>query len=292
MTKTTDPVALAEWVVIGRREDLRPGRPWRTRVLGQPIECQRLADGALRAVEIDADGRHGAPLQARERYGHVWVTFSGNPRLLLEIAEFDEHPPRRYLGWGGVKVRTSPQRLVENFLDMGHFAFVHTDVLGAEPHTEIRDYQVETRQALGEVWATRCLAYQPKASSAAGGGRDVEYIYRTSGPFVVLLYKTAERPGTFDNLGMLVQPMEEDHCCVWGYTLLLEGETADTDALHFQQSIFQQDRLILEHQTPRRIPLHDASETPARADAAAIAYRRWMREAGMRFGIQPKAAEA
>ena len=27
----------------------------------------------------------------------------------------------------------------------------------------------------------------------------------------------------------------------------------------------------------------------ARADAAAIASRRWMREAGMRFGIQPPA---
>lgn len=289
MTKTTDPVALAEWVVIGRREDLQVGQPWHTKVLGQSIECKRSADGSVQAVEVNADGERGVPLQVSERYGHVWVSFSDKPRAMVEIVEFDEDPPRRYVAWGGVKVRTSPQRLVENFLDMGHFAFVHTDVLGAEPHTEIRDYQVETREAVSEVWATRCLAFQPKASSAAGEGRDVEYIYRTSGPFIALLYKTAERPGTLDNLGLLVQPMEEDHCCVWGYTLLLENQTSNTDALHFQQSIFQQDRLILEHQTPRRIPLYDTSETPARADAAAIAYRRWMREAGMRFGIQPPA---
>ena len=289
MTKTTDPVALAEWIVIGRREDITPRRPCRTQVLGQTIACLRAANGALQAHEVDASGEPSRPISVRERYGHVWVALADHARPMIEIAEFDE-AHRRYVGWGGVMVRTSPQRLVENFLDMSHFAFVHTDLLGTEPHTEIRDYKVETRKDVAEVWATRCLVYQPKASTAADTGRDVEYVYRTSGPFVVLLYKTAEQPGTFDNIGMLVQPMDEEHCRVFGYTLLLEQGTRDVDALHFQQTIFLQDRLILEQQTPRRIPLHDASETPARADAAAIAYRRWLKDSGMQFGIEPKAA--
>jgi phenylpropionate dioxygenase-like ring-hydroxylating dioxygenase large terminal subunit len=287
MTKTTDPVALREWTVIGRDADTLPGTTMRTRLLGQAITCTRDIDGTLHAQETDAHGAPAATVNVRERYGHVWATFSDTPRPMIEIPEFDD-PARRRLLWGGVMVRTCPQRLIENFLDMGHFAYVHTDLLGSEPHTEIETYKVETRQDVAEIWATECRVYQPKASKAAAEGRDVEYIYRTSGPFVVVLYKTAEQPGTFDNMGMLVQPMDEDHCRVFGYTLLLEQESPLVDALHFQQTIFLQDRLILEQQMPRKIPLHDTSEIPTRADAAAMAYRRWLREVGMQFGIQPK----
>lgn len=287
MSKTNDPVALREWIVIAQQEHVRPGQPCRTLVLGQPIECSRGNDGSLLAFELeDGCASPGRAIQVRERYGHVWVALSDEPRPMIEIPEFDD-PRRRYLGWGGVMVRTSPQRLVENFLDMGHFAFVHTNLLGSEPHTQVKDYKVELRADVAEVWATQCVAFQPKASKAADEGRDVEYTYRTCGPFVVVLYKTAEQPGMFDTMGMLVQPMGEEHCRVFGYTLLLESETPFVDALHFQQTIFLQDRLILEQQTPARIPLYDNSETPARVDAAAIMYRRWLKSQGMRFGIQP-----
>ncbi|WP_034295852.1 aromatic ring-hydroxylating dioxygenase subunit alpha [Herbaspirillum sp. RV1423] len=286
MSKTTDPIALREWIVIGAITDVPQGVPYRTRLLGQEIVCLRHGD-AFQVHEVDGDLTSQRQVQVRTRYGHVWVCLSDEARPMIEVAEFVD-PRRRMITWGGVYVRTSPQRLVENFLDMGHFPFVHTGILGAEPVTEIRDYKVEVRAEDAEVWATECMFYQPRASMAADAGRDTAYIYRTSGPFVAVLYKTAEEEGAVDNIGMLVQPLDEEHCRVFGYTLLLEEDTSDTEALHFQQTVFLQDRLILEQQTPRRIPLYEKNEIPARADAASVGYRRWLRAVGMQFGVLPQ----
>ena len=35
-------------------------------------------------------------------------------------------------------------RIIENFLDVGHFPFVHAGFLGDPSHTEVGDYEVET----------------------------------------------------------------------------------------------------------------------------------------------------
>ena len=66
---------------------------------------------------------------------------SAPTRDLFPIPEFAE-PDRRNL-CAGVGVYVSAPRVIENFLDMGHFPYVHTDILGDEPHTEVKDYDVE-----------------------------------------------------------------------------------------------------------------------------------------------------
>ncbi len=90
----------------------------------------------------------------------------------------------------GSRVRTSGLRIVENFLDMAHFPFVHTDILGAEPHTEVAQYATEIRRDVDEVWATNCRFFQPQAAASATEGIVTEYQYRVASPFVTVLYKT------------------------------------------------------------------------------------------------------
>lgn len=296
MPLTDDPVALREWVAIGRRDDFPPppsgsapggrGRVLRTRLLGGELIAYRDAQGRVQAGPPAADGTLARGLAVRERYGHVWTTWSDDPRPMIEMPEFDE-PDRRLVAAGAVTVRTSAQRLVENFLDMGHFPYVHTGILGDEPGTEVKPYEVETIRELAEVHARRCRFFQPQAAKSAQGGIEVEYHYRTSGPFVVMLYKTSPpAPGRQDLIGLFLQPMEEDHCEVHSFVLVIDPDTPDVDLLHFQQVIFLQDRLIVEQQVPRRLPLWQDTEMPTRADASASAYRRWMREVGMRFGCE------
>jgi phenylpropionate dioxygenase-like ring-hydroxylating dioxygenase large terminal subunit len=45
-----------------------------------------------------------------------------------------------------------------------------------------------------------------------------------------------------------------------------------------------QDRIILENQRPVLLPLEPRLETPTRADASSIAYRRWLKEKGLTYG--------
>jgi phenylpropionate dioxygenase-like ring-hydroxylating dioxygenase large terminal subunit len=176
-------------------------------------------------------------------------------------------------------------RVVENFLDMAHFPFVHTDYLGKVPRTEVAEYKVRIEPGTDEIWATDCRFWQPKSSSAHTAGSEVLYKYRVMQPFSAMLYKSSHREGELDAIGLFVQPVDEDH--VIAHTLLAYFDDTSTDAqlIAFQHTIFGQDKPILENHALRRMPLESRLETPTRADAMSVAYRRWLRTRGMRFGV-------
>ena len=67
---------------------------------------------------------------------------------------------------------------------MGHFPFVHDGILGAEPRTEVVDYNVAV-DGNNEIWATECQFWQPAASATATGGQMVDYVYRIMQPYSI-----------------------------------------------------------------------------------------------------------
>lgn len=249
-------------------------------LLGQKITVYGAETGAPR---VESDGRN---LPVVERFGHLWTTLGAPNKDLFTIPEAD-HPDRTRVDVGVVRVKCSPLRAVENFLDVAHFPFVHTDILGAESHPEVSEYKVEIRDDVDEVWATKVEFFQPQAAKSAGGGITTEYMYRVPAPTCSILYKTCPpRPDEWDVIALFVQPLTEDLCDVWPWMALFDDESAMTDLIHFQQLIFLQDRSILENQIPKRLPLDPAMETPTRADLTSIAYRRWLKRHNYTFGAQ------
>jgi phenylpropionate dioxygenase-like ring-hydroxylating dioxygenase large terminal subunit len=65
---------------------------------------------------------------------------------------------------------------------------------------------------------------------------------------------------------------------------LVDDRSTQTELLRFEQVIFLQDRIVVENQRPLRLPLEPRAEVPTRADSSSIAYRRWLKEKGLRFG--------
>jgi phenylpropionate dioxygenase-like ring-hydroxylating dioxygenase large terminal subunit len=282
MTRTNDPVALDAWYAIATLSEIAQ-RPVRTRLLGQDIVYRRQPDGDLSVHEIDADGRLGMPLPIQERYECLWTTL-GAPRHDIFRLEEAEESDRRVVICGWVKMRTSGLRLVENFLDMAHFPYIHTNVLGAEPHTEVPRYASEIRRDVDEVWATNCQFYQPQIVANGPGGM-VQLTYRVPSPFVVMLYRVCpSSPNRLDTIAMFVQPIEEDICRAQPVMYLVDDHAAHIDLLKFEQIIFLQDRIIVENQRPLLLPLEPRSETPTRADLSSVTYRRWLKEKGLRYG--------
>ncbi|OLP57549.1 (2Fe-2S)-binding protein [Rhizobium rhizosphaerae] len=269
-----------EWYPVGLLSQLLPeGRE--TLLMGETIRVSLGADGRAKVATTA-----GHPLPVTERYGHVWSSLGQPARPLFDIPEA-EHPGRRLVDVGVVRVRCSPLRAVENFLDIAHFPFVHTDILGAEPHTEVESYKVEIREEADEVWATQVKFYQPQAAKSASGGITTEYMYRVPAPTCSVLYKTCPpRPGEWDVITLFVQPLTEELCDVWPWMALYDDDTPMTDLIHFQQMIFLQDRSILENQIPRRLPLDPGMEIPTRADLTSVAYRRWLKRHGFTYGAQ------
>ena len=281
MTKTNDPVALDEWYAIATSRDITE-RPIRTRLLGQPIAYWCGPEGPI-VCETDADGRLGKLLPNRQRYECLWTTLGAPRRDIFHLEEAEERD-RRVVVCGWVKMRTSGLRLVENFLDMAHFPYIHTNVLGAEPHTEVPRYASEIRRDVDEVWATNCQFYQPQIVTNGPGGM-VQLTYRVPSPFVVMLYRVCpSSPSRLDVITMFVQPMEEDICRAQPVMYLVDDRAAHIDLLKFEQVIFLQDRIIVENQRPLLLPLEPRSEIPTRADLSSVVYRRWLKEKGLRYG--------
>ncbi|TNC51620.1 aromatic ring-hydroxylating dioxygenase subunit alpha [Rubellimicrobium rubrum] len=281
---TLPAAAIDEWYPVAMAPD-RPLRPdQETTLLGERVRV--LLDGQEPRVEAN-DGRN---LPVIVRHGHVWTSLGAPKHDLFAIPE-GEQPGRRLVECGAIRVRCSPLRAVENFLDIAHFPFVHTDILGSEPHTEVNRYEVRIREEVDEVWATKVTFYQPQAAKSAQGGITTEYMYRVPHPTCSVLYKTCPpRPGEWDIITLFVQPLEEDLCQVWPWMALFDDQTPQADLIQFQQMIFLQDRSILENQIPRLLPLDPGMEMPTRADLTSVAYRRWLKKRGYHYGAQLVAA--
>lgn len=276
----TAQAMLNEWYPVGLLSQL-DGTGRETVLMGEPITVALDAAGKPQAT-----GGNRRALPALARYGHVWTSLGHPEKDLFAIPEAGQ-PGRRLVDVGVVRVRCSPLRAVENFLDIAHFPFVHTDILGSEPHTEVENYHVEIREDADEVWATQVKFYQPQAAKSAAGGITTEYMYRVPAPTACVLYKTCPaRPGEWDVITLFVQPLGENLCDVWPWMALFDDVTSMTDLIHFQQTIFLQDRSILENQIPHLLPLDPGMEIPTRADLTSVAYRRWLKRRGYTYGAQ------
>lgn len=275
---TISNVTLNDWYAVAiANSDITPART-DLQLLGETYRLHREGE------TFRATGPDGAERACQVRYGHVWLCPGTPGRDLFGIPEADQ-PGRRLVDCGVVRVECSPLRAIENFLDIAHFPFIHTDILGAEPHTEVERYEVDISEDDDEIWATKVRFFQPKAASTSTDGVMADYKYRVPAPMVAVLYKTSPpRPGEWDVIAIFVQPLDEDTCNVWPWMALYDDDNAQASLIQFQQVIFLQDRSILENQIPRRLPLDPRMEVPTRADMTSIAYRRWLKKRGALYG--------
>lgn len=272
-----DPVLLDQWHPVAALSELASG-PVRTILLGAPI-----------TITLDETGLHltppGPAITAHLHY--AWVCLGTPPATLFDIPELAE-PDRRSVHAGSFGVRTSAPRAIENFLDLGHFPYVHTDLLGAEPNTEVAAYHVALEENGQELVARDCRFFQPRSSANATEGFMVEYVYRVPHPYCAVLYKLnpldrARR----DVIGLFCQPIGQAQVRAHMLVSLLDSTSTDAELIGFQQMIFAQDQPILESQVPARLPLAPAAEIAVRADASSLAYRRFLTAMGLRYGVIP-----
>ncbi|AMS40609.1 aromatic ring-hydroxylating dioxygenase subunit alpha [Aminobacter sp. NyZ550] len=300
MTKTrcTDQVILDLWHPLAALSEVAAGVVVDTVLLEERLSFAIDGEGNAAVWRDRADLAEGSPvdiavisgkLPLKLAYGYIWTSLGNPPADLFPIPEFDE-VDRRKLNAATFGVNVSAPRAIENFLDMGHFPYVHTDILGAEPHTEVKEYDVEISVDRDEILATRCRFFQPMASTASDGGADVDYIYRVPHPYCSVLYKSSPLDESrLDVIAVFLQPIDQEHVRAHMLLCVLDEDNEDKVIKRFQQTIFGQDKPILENQFPKRLPLDPRAETPIRADKSAIAYRRWLSQKGVTYGVIPAA---
>lgn len=260
------------------------------RVCGGQIECPYHGwrfDGAGRCVHIPAlpefapPATHGLTmLGLTEAHGLLWL--QPEPDAPLPRFDGEADAKLRKLTVGPYDVAASAPRIVENFLDLAHFGFVHEGWLGDRAHVALQAYRVEPTPT-GFV-ATGCRAWQPQSNRLSTEGSWVDYRYELTAPYTAVLTKLPEQQGGYrDEIALFVCPVDEERSRVWFRMALTDHHSSDEQIRAFQHTIFTQDQPVLESQRPARLPL-TGGEVHGAADRSSAAYRRFLLEAGITFG--------
>lgn len=243
-------------------------------------------DHSGQCVHIPAQPGQPAPAKARvtaylvaEKYGLVWVCLGEPRRGVPEFTEWDDAGFRK-IAAGPYLFRAHAPRVIENFLDVGHFPFVHAGFLGDPAHTEIANYEVES-DADGIV-AKDIRVWQPDPDGTGQAG-EVKYTYKALRPLTAYFLKSQQEQ-RFAILNC-VTPVAERESVSWMVMAInYAHETPEEELRRFQDTIAGQDIPIVESQRPELLPLDLQAELHLRSDRTAIAYRKWLAKLGLKYG--------
>lgn len=236
---------------------------------------------------VPSPSQRACTYETREAYGLLWVQLvRGVQEVPQFAAELDAR--LRKVNCGPYIVSASAPRIVENFLDLSHFAFVHEGWLGTREAVSVPHYDVTPTRT--GVLATGCKAVQPRSSVHATGNAMVEYTYEVVSPYAAVLTKVPEAGTTAvadlrESIALFVCPVTPETSAVWIRMAMNDFESPDQTLIDFQNTIFGQDQPILESQRPKRLPLHAGAEQHCAADRMSVAYRRFLLESGITFGV-------
>ncbi|MFN8025735.1 MAG: aromatic ring-hydroxylating dioxygenase subunit alpha [Acidimicrobiia bacterium] len=244
------------------------------------------ADGACSEIpsqtasdKVPPRARATAPWGVTERAGLVFLAPEEPVAELpdLSIADDDSflhgilEAPRARAGAGLV---------IDNFIDMAHFPYVHAATIGTEDETAFDDLEITrdgfTMTAVGE----HPFPNHEDPGVAQGlrpllQRRRLTYEYRA--PFLTTLTIEYVEAGGVNVLNFFVQPEDEQTCRV--YTLLhrndLDGDTHRlAEAVAFESKILDEDIGLQERFVDLTLPVDPTVEVHVRADRPSLEYRR------------------
>lgn len=264
---------------LGRVDDGRlecPYHGWRFEGSGRCVKVPAVPDF------VPPAGHMVRAHAVAEAAGLVWVRLeAGTERPPAVDGEAD--PRLRKLTVGSYDVAASAPRIVENFLDLSHFGFVHEGWLGDRAHTAQAGYEVASTP--DGLVATGCRAWQPQSNRLSTEGSEVSYTYAVKAPYTAALTKLPQaQDGYRDVIHLFVCPVEPERSRVWFRLAVTDFDSSDEELRAFQHTIFTQDQPVLESQRPKRLPLA-GGELHSAADRLSAAYRRYLREQGITFGV-------
>ncbi|RUT24720.1 (2Fe-2S)-binding protein [Asaia sp. W19] len=225
---------------------------------------------------------HLKTFPARERYGLIWTCLAGEtPHDVPEMPHWDE-PAYQQITCPSIDIAGFAGRQVEGFLDVAHFAFVHTDTF-ADPENPVVPPYMPRRTAEGfEVEYRSTVGNYPiGVEGRAPAGFEWLRHFRTSLPF------TATLEIHFPDAGRLVimnaaSPVSARKTRMFAPICRNFDKDIPVEAVYeFNRRVFEEDRVLVEAQKPECLPLDPTLEAHVMADRSSIAYRKGLRDLGL-----------
>ncbi|WP_141603509.1 aromatic ring-hydroxylating oxygenase subunit alpha [Terrilactibacillus laevilacticus] len=222
-----------------------------------------------------------------ERYGLVWVKLNKEETMASTLPEYEEFddPSFKTVYANPHIINAAAPRVVENFLDVSHLAFVHEGSLGDSDHAEIPDYKVHWKD---NRYVSDVI---PVYADPDGTGKwsILNYTFEILRPLLARLKKVNEETNEIFSMLFAVQPQAERKSKIFALVSRnYDLETPDQYYIDFQQLIIDQDTAVVESQRPEELPLELQAELHLPPDRVSIAYRRWLSELGVTYGSEVK----
>ena len=201
----------------------------------------------------------------------------------MPIPEFPEFadPTYRTIKIPSYDWACSAARRVENFVDFSHFPWVHEGILGDRARPEIPDHEVVRNETMLRFKLGIEEPANPlKADVADGKVQREPSSYTLSMPFTVHLDQPLPDERHFV-LFLATSPVDakQTRSFTWNARNYQLDPSEDQGFIEFQQTILEQDRVVVESQRPEELPIDLTQELHIRGvDRVSIDYRRWLAE--------------
>lgn len=215
--------------------------------------------------------------QCKEEYGLIWVCIGNEPKQFINYEDFGL-PRTKTIVYGPYEVKANAPRVMENFLDVAHLMFVHEGILGDPNYSEIKDFDVHFMD--GKLVTDKISIFQP-----IGIMDYTEYVYTVTSPVVARIDKFF--PNTENHSSLMIFTLQESEEKTKVYMLSTRNYDLNkrtSDSIEQQNYIFSQDLPIVENQKPELLPLDLQAELHLKSDRLSIAYRKWLKELGVKVG--------
>lgn len=284
--RTKNKIVVARDLCVHRGVPLSMG--W---VEGEEIVCpyhgfRYTTDGKCTVIPAHPDAKISPRLCMKvypvvENFGLVWTSITGEINNLPSFSAWDDSSFQQIV-CPSFDINGSSGRQVEGFLDVAHFAWVHTESFADRNNAIVPRYQVDTKEYGLQVVYLSSVSNYPKAFQHRNPeGFEWLRVFDVYPPF------TATLKVYFPNGGELwimnaASPISARETRLFApIARNFDKESPIEDVYAFNLQIFMEDREMVENQKPEDLPLDLQMEAHINADKTSIAYRKLLKQIGL-----------
>ena len=221
-----------------------------------------------------------APFEVRETYGLIWVcpgTPVGEPPVIAQESD----PAFRRINTGVELWKCSATRMVDNFMDVSHFPWVHVGTFGAGQALEVPKIELSQLDADFFGYAYEVDVNNPEeAHSMSGSDADVLHRHMSTGfhlPFDVrstILYEDG-----LEHILLLCSTPVDDETALFTFVIWRNDDHSldPEETISFDRAIGAEDKRMLE-QVPGVLPLGRTDLISVQSDKPSVEWRRQFAE--------------
>lgn len=231
---------------------------------------------------IPARADCGAAAGVAEHLGLIWIAPEEPMVALPTVPEHDDPAfvvcPLPVSTW-----HASAAQMTDNFLDLGHIAFLHLATFGDVDDRHIGDYEVERD---GDSFSVRYRHTTKALADSYEAGDDFRTVERESfwiytPPHHVYLRLSYPDEDAVLSISFCHQPVDAEHTrlfCTDYRNDITDDPGSIAGAVAFQVAVAAEDKALLERLARKAVPLDPGVEFHSRADRITLEMRRILRE--------------